>query len=63
MRVVNSKKEELAPASIIAMHVDGTDKGGRSTHEILTIIAKEGSLENADMAQFGNTVFLSLIHI
>tara|TARA_R110000824_G_scaffold40125_4_gene120581 strand:+ start:2373 stop:2825 length:453 start_codon:yes stop_codon:yes gene_type:complete len=58
MRVVNSNKEELPPASIIAMHVDGTDKRGRSTHEILMMIAKEGTLENADMVQFGNTVFL-----
>ena len=32
MRVVNSSKEELPPASIIAIYVDGTDKGGRSTH-------------------------------
>jgi hypothetical protein len=40
------------------MHVDGTDKRGRSTHEILMMIAKEGTLENADMVQFGNTVFL-----
>jgi hypothetical protein len=61
MRVVNSSKEELPPASIIAIYVDGTDKGGRSTHEILTMIAKEGSLENADVAQFGNTVFLGHI--
>ena len=58
MRVVNSDKEELPPASIIAIYVDGTDKRGRSTHEILMMIAKEGSLENADMTQFGNTVFL-----
>ena len=58
MRVVNSDKEELPPASIIAIYVDGTDKRGRSTHEILMMIAKEGSLENADMIQFGNTVFL-----
>lgn len=58
MRVVNSSKEELPPASIIAMHVEGTDKRGRSTHEILMMIAKEGTLENADMTQFGNTVFL-----
>lgn len=58
MRVVNSDKEELPPASIIAIYVDGTDKRGRSTHEILMMIAKEGSLENADMVQFGNTVFL-----
>ena len=35
MRVVNSDKEELPPASIIAIYVDGTDKRGRSTHEIL----------------------------
>ena len=58
MRVVNSDKEELPPASIIAIYVDGTDKRGRSTHEILMMIAKEGSLENSDMIQFGNTVFL-----
>jgi hypothetical protein len=58
MRVVNSDKEELPPASIIAIYVDGTDKRGRSTQEILMMIAKEGSLENADMTQFGNTVFL-----
>ena len=58
MRVVNSNKEKLPPASIIAIYVDGTDKRGKPTHEILMMIAKEGSLENADMVQFGNTVFL-----
>ena len=61
MRVVNSNKEELPPASIISIYIDGTDKRGKSTHEILMMIAKEGSLENADMTQFGNTVFLGHI--
>ena len=58
MQVVNSDKEELPLPSVITMYVDGVGTGGRPLYEVLMVIANEGSLENADMVQFGNTVFL-----
>ena len=57
--VVDSKQEPLPAPTIISMVVSELDLGGITPAAALASIVKEMTMENADMMQSGNTVFLA----
>ena len=57
--VIDSKEEPLPAPTIISMVVGDLDLDGIPPDAALASIAKEMTMENADMMQSGNTVFLA----
>jgi hypothetical protein len=57
--VISSNDEQLVAPEIIRMALDQLGSGEHSIAAALATVAKEGTLEGADTAQFGNTVFLA----
>lgn len=60
--VVDSNKEILPGPSVIALAVEHSKLQGKYPKEkILAAIAKETTMPNTDVVQFGNTVFITHI--
>ena len=59
LTVVDSKQEPLPAPTIISMVVSELDLGGIPPTAALASIAKEMTMENVNMMQSGNTVFLA----
>ena len=57
MPVVNSKERLLDMSTVMAMAADDL-KGNMPLQTTLLAIARETSLPNVDVVQFGNTVFI-----
>lgn len=61
-KVVDSKKEMLPGPSVIALCVEHSELTEQySVEKILATIAKEMTIPNTDVVQFGNTVFITHI--
>jgi len=56
---ISSNDEQIIAPEIIRMALGQIGSGGRSVATALATVAMEGTLEGADTAQFGNTVFLA----
>jgi len=60
MKTVDSKKQELTTPEVVIQAVEQLgDTEDTPIQTALLTIAKEGSMENADTIQIGNTVFLA----
>ena len=60
MKTVDSKKQELTTPEVVIQAVEQLgDTEDTPIQTTLLAIAKEGSMENADTIQIGNTVFLA----
>ena len=59
METTNSKTKKLEIGDIIVKALDHIGTGGMPVATALAAIAKEGTLETADMVQIGNTAFLA----
>lgn len=57
--VISSNDEQLVAPEIIRMALEQLGSKGNSVATALATVAIEGTLEGADTAQFGNTVFLA----
>ena len=61
-KIVDSTKEVLPGPSVIALSVEHSDLVDKYPKEkILAAIAKETTLPNTDLVQFGNSVFITHI--
>lgn len=58
LTVIDSKVEPLPAPTIVSTVVSELDLGGVPPEAAMASIAKEMTMENADMVQVGNTVFL-----
>ena len=56
--VIDSKQELLPAPTVITTAISELDLGGVSLQAAMLSIVKEMNMENADMVQIGNTVFL-----
>lgn len=62
-KIVDSTKEVLPGPSVIALSVEHSDLIDKYPREkILAVIAKETTMPNTDVVQFGNTVFITHVN-
>jgi hypothetical protein len=61
MIVVDSRKEMLPPPKIIAIGVQQQNHSDVPYAKVMAMVAADMAMEDADMAQIGNTVFIGHI--
>ena len=59
MQVVDSNKQKLTTPEIVIQTMESKTDTKNDLVNAMRLLAKEGSMENADTVQIGNTVFLA----
>ena len=58
METIDSNQEKIAPGQVMAIAAEQLNEDNIPVEAMLASVAKEASMESADLVQVGNTVFL-----